>query len=613
MSDVFSLATRLRELDDTALAAAIRDRDLRPIGIKDFFDLADALLDRASIQHRLTRLDRPTLAMLAGLASGEADVPAPAAESAARGRIAVGALLAEEGATGVILYTAVAEQLRAWPAFGLPSREELAAPMPLSALDAVPAAEVRFVDRVAAERAFSATSGIAELLRELEREPARELAKGGIALPDSKRLAHAMSIDLRGVGAHLAIAANSGLVAKEAGSWLITEAGGAWLVESSGARWHVLARGWFDRLPADIRSLLHERSGTLWGTGLRRFVDWLYPAGGEWIQERVASFTEAAELLGITANHAPSSPGLVLLTDGPAAAAAAMGGLLPREVDQVYLQHDLSIVAPGPLAPGIDGRLRSIADPEGRALASSYRVSTSSMNRAMAAGESAQSVREFLGAISLTGIPQPLDYLIAEAEAKYGLLRLGAATSSDGFVAADVPARTYLRSDDAGLLGTVLVDQNLSALGFVRTGDDRLATRFALDAVFWNLSDARYPVAAENSAGEIIPLVRRRHARPTTAIATDAVVDLVERLRLAGETMPHDAADAWLARQLDAAIRSKSALTVSVTMPGGAVVDYQLEPTSVSGGRLRARDRRAAIERTLPISSITQVKPPLDP
>ncbi|MCY7326791.1 MAG: hypothetical protein LH605_11775, partial [Microbacteriaceae bacterium] len=72
------------------------------------------------------------------------------------------------------------------------------------------------------------------------------------------------------------------------------------------------------------------------------------------------------------------------------------------------------------------------------------------------------------------------------------------------------------------------------------------------------------------------------------------------------------AADAWLARQLDTAIRLKAALTVSVTMPNGTVVDYQLEPTSIAGGRLRARDRRSAIERTLPLSSITRVAPATD-
>jgi hypothetical protein len=62
-------------------------------------------------------------------------------------------------------------------------------------------------------------------------------------------------------------------------------------------------------------------------------------------------------------------------------------------------------------------------------------------------------------------------------------------------------------------------------------------------------------------------------------------------------------------RQLDLAIRAKVALTVTVAMPGGVLVDYVLEPASVAGGRLRARDRTADIERTLPLSSIAAIAP----
>ncbi len=40
----------------------------------------------------------------------------------------------------------------------------------------------------------------------------------------------------------------------------------------------------------------------------------------------------------------------------------------------------------------------------------------------------------------------------------------------------------------------------------------------------------------------------------------------------------------------------------------GTQVEYYLEPAALANGRLRARDRRADIERTLPLSSITAVR-----
>ncbi|HEV7956403.1 MAG: hypothetical protein JWL94_424 [Microbacteriaceae bacterium] len=622
MSDGFSLAARLRALDNDRLRFALSSRDIRTTGIKDFFDLAETLLDRASIQQQLSRLDRGTLAAIAAAAElgstvgpatdvatflGAYGDPRPQSDLESRLQRAVDLLLAQAEDGRFTVYQSVAEQLRSWPAFGLPGLAELAASPPPPVLEPVADTELRFIDRVAAERAFAATTEITELLVELEREPARELAKGGVALPDTKRLANAMSVDLGSVARLLSIAADAALVAREGGVWLITDTGGAWLLLSSGERWRALAAGWFQTMPADVRTLLGERGRALWGDGFRAYVDWLFPAGGDWMDERIAGHSVAAEQLGITANQSPSGPGSALFTEGPDAAARLMAALLPREVAQVYLQHDLSIVAPGPLAPEVDYRLRSLADSESRTLASTYRVSASSMNRAMAAGETAATVREFLKGISLSGIPQPLDYLISEASVRYGLLRVGAADVSPAD--AEFAATSYVRSDDTALLGTVLVDQNLSALGLIRAGENRLVSRFSVDTVFWNLSDARYPVAAENPAGEIVALRRRRHARSTPPSESDPIAELIERLRLGGESEPGEPAEAWLTRQLDAAIRVKAALTVSVTMPNGAIVDYQLEPTSIAGGRLRARDRRSAIERTLPLSSIAAVAP----
>jgi hypothetical protein len=65
---------------------------------------------------------------------------------------------------------------------------------------------------------------------------------------------------------------------------------------------------------------------------------------------------------------------------------------------------------------------------------------------------------------------------------------------------------------------------------------------------------------------------------------------------------------AWIARQLDAAIRAKQTVTITVEVPRSGPMDFVLEPTGVSGGRLRGRDKKADIERTLPLSSIIALK-----
>lgn len=605
-----ALAGQLQSLSDAELAALLSAREVREAGIRDFFDLAEALLDPVSVQHALGRLDRAALTTLAVLSDlGAATVTDAAARLTALGaetgdldaHLAAAAHLAlvTSSAGLYAVPESVSEQLRAWPEAGLPSLDELVkvpAPTPLAPVSQV---ETRFTDHVAAEHAFATTTQISELLAELQREPARELARGGVALPDSKRLAGAMGVELDGVPALLEIASRAGLAALDTGRWMPTVISSGWQTGSSGERWAMLAGAWLERLPADIRHILASRAHATWGERLDEYVNWLFPAGGEWMRDRVLVYTRDAELLGITSDHIPSTPGTALLMNGPDAAAPVMAELLPPEVEQVYLQHDLSVVAPGPLAPKVDARLRTMADVEARALASSYRISTASIYRAMAGGETVASIREFLEGISLTGIPQPLAYLLGEAAARYGLVRVG---SLDG-------GRSYVSSTDGMLLRTLLVDHSIASLGLQRAGD-RLETRFDLDLVFWTLSDARYPVAAENSAGEIVVLTRKRTARATAPSAGDSGVSLVEKLRLGSSTDPEVTGKAWLSRQLDVAIKGKLALTVTVQMPDGSAVDYQLEPASIAGGRMRARDRKSDIERTLPLSSIVSVGPP---
>jgi len=615
---MLTLASRLRALNDAALRRTIALRSVNPHGIHDFFDLAEALLDPAAIQATLAHLDRSTLAVLA--VAGDLGAP-PLGELVERladlGHDTLGVddisarvdrlddlmLLLRIDDT-VRPYPAVIARLRAWPDEGLPSAADLAgvpAPTPLAPLSAT---DGRFTERLAAERAFAAVSSISELLTELGQEPARELSRGGLGLPDTKRLAMAMRVDIDAVAGLVSIAARADLVALGSGYWSQSAAGVDWLLHSAPERWGVLAASWLGVLPADVRQILAQRPGVAWGDAMHRFVAWLYPAGGSWMEERIAAFARDAEVIGITARQTTSVAGASVLVGDIEAAVATITASLPAEVGTVYLQHDLSIVAPGPLSATIDARLRTFADVESRELASSYRLSGASVNRALAAGDDAESILAFLAAISLTGVPQPVDYLIRDAADRYGRVRVGSVDP------ADPAGPSYVSSDDAALLGAIAVDQTVTALALEPVSATRLTSAHPADRVFWALTDARYPVAAENAAGDVVHPRRHPVVRPTRIELPDPTIALVEELRAAdgGEAK---AAHAWLARQLDSAIKHRQTVLVSVKMPDGEIVDYLLEPASVGGGRFRARDRRADIERTLPLSSVVSIVPAL--
>jgi hypothetical protein len=509
---------------------------------------------------------------------------------------------------GWLSYEPVTEQLASWPSIGLPSVDELVGEPAPASLMPVSSSDTRFIDHSAGEHAFNATNAVAALLAELQREPARELARGGIALPETKRLATAMTLELEDVAPLVDIASRADLASLDGGTWLPTDISTEWMLRSNDERWARLAGAWFARLPDDIRTLLATRAGASWGERLVDYVRWLYPAGGTWMRDRTLAFSREAEILGITANHTPSTAGKALLTSGEDAAAKAMASLFPPEIDKVYLQHDLSIVAPGPLLPSLDARLRTIADVETRTLATTYRVSEGTINRALTTGETADTIRDFLNEIALTGIPQPLEYLIVGAAARFGSLRVGAIIEPP--TAADQQgAQTYITAEDATLMSAIMVDHGLIPLGLTRIGPYKAVSRFDYQVVFWSLSEARYPIAAEDASGTIILLDRARAARSSAPVQQSPAEAIVSRLRLIGESTVAQDGQAWLERQLDTAIKAKIGLTVTVAMPDGSSIDLQLEPASLAGGRLRARDRRSDLERTLPLASITAVAP----
>ena len=617
---MLELAARLRELPRDDLAAALQSRQFEPNGVHDLFDLAELLLSPDSLDHAISRLDRRRLAVLAAAAelaarnAGATTVDAVHGElvrlAASDDLIAAANELLDRLASALLVVVAeghvhvpVALTSRLVPRLGddLPSTAELAAPAPpvLVTADEV---DRSILERRSSESAYATVAATAELLSELGTQPARELAKGGLALPDSKRLAEASGTALDELPRLFHRADEAGLVAREGAFWLESDQGATWALESAKGRWLRLAECWRDRIPSPLRELVARRTDTLTAAALRDDVRWFYPAGGHWLDDGLDRLLGEAEALGLAVAGEPVETGRLVLAGQLDEAAERLAAHFPAQVDRVYLQHDLTIVSPGPLEPSLDALLRAIADVEGRDLASTYRVSAASVNRALAAGESAETILEFLGGLSLTGIPQPLAYLVGEASERFGAVRVGAAEESDA------PAKASIRSDDEQLVRTLAVDQSLASVGLRQSGPHRLLSRFSPDVVFWALSDARYPVAAEDHDGNIVRLRRHRLApAPVIAVKADPITALLDRVleEPGGEATEQ----AWLARQLEAAARAKETLTVTVRMPGGDTADYLLAPASVANGRLRARDRKADIERTLPLSAIASVAP----
>ncbi len=608
-----ALAARLRDLDDDRVARVIRERSITPSSLRDVFDLAEALLDPAAIALALASLTRASLTALATAA--QLDEGAPLSELAARldrtvEQVALDlapatdALLADLADARLTVWPAVSAELAAWPARGLPSLDELRAAAALPMPPELDSAARTALDRTAAESAFTTTMAVTEVVLALGDVPGRLLARGGLALPDAKRLAAAAGCAADEVGALVDLAMLAGLVDELDGTSRSTEAGDAWRRLAPTDRWAHLSSAWRDSLPHDVVALLHDQVDAAWGRGLSTAMQWLYPASAESLRERLRRRGEQAERLGIAVGGRASSIGRSLLTGGGAKAASVLAPLVPPEVEQVYLQHDLTIVSPGPLKGELDERLRRVADVESSSLAGRYRITAESVTRAIAIGETAASLTTFLSAISLTGVPQPLAYLVEETARRYGAVRVGALEHDE---AAELGARTGVRSDDPVLLEAMLVDAAAAPLALRRVGPMRLVSRHEAAVVLWTLIDARYPAAAdEGTATPERP--GRARTRPAPPAVDTSVAAAVERIR-SGSTVGIDGDGAWVARQWELALRGKLSVRATVKLPDGSERSFDLEPTGIAAGRVRGRDKAADIERTLPVRSITALEP----
>lgn len=551
------LAEWLAAASDDELITLFRARGVRPdVGWQDFFDAAESLLEPTALNRVL-----PSLTMAEAAALGAASSGADAGGQ--RAALTALALLQPDGAP----YPPVAAAVRDRPAVG-------------PAHDVDPRPSTAEASAHAAERALTTVAAVADLLLNARDKPLALLSGGTVSAGEKKQLAE-NGIATESVDALIRLAADAGLAAADGRRLGTTALAEEWLRSSVGERWSALVVGFRDGLPRGIRS---SSGGWIAASAWPQAHPW-DPA---WT-DHSAALHERARLLALIAEDGSEPAWSAPLRTGAAPDPRELAALLPAEVDRIFLQNDLTAIAPGPLAPALDVRLRTIADRESAAQASSYRFTAESIARAVVSGETEQSILDFLGALSLTGIPQPLRYLVTQTVQRHGLVRV----STDAET-----GRTRVESVDRTLIDAIAVDQALRPLGLTKHVDS-ITTRVGRDTVYWALTDARYPATLVDEDGRAI--AGERHPFSASPAPVADYSPLIAALRA---HQGPDADAAWLDRELDAAVRAKAVLKVVVGMPDGSTRELLMEATGLGGGRLRGRDRAADVERTLPVSSI---------
>lgn len=581
MSGTLALAASIAAMDRSELRSLVASRRiLSPGSVQDPLGLALELLRPESVTRALQTLDRAMIAGLAALGRDEESVD-----------------------------PAVADQLRTLALVGvdadrvvaLPEVDELlaAALRERDGGGATGAADVAGVSGISPDSGTGSPSGqsspgaaaadtsgwyasaltsvrrVAALLMVIEERPAVLGRRGTATAIAVRELAAAIRSEPETTAELLAVVQAAGLVApvtvpnRRGGDQLLlvpSAAADAWLALPLTARWIRLGRAAIHGMGPALRGSLQLSDGDV-ARAVRTVLPREYPLLPETARAEAEDFARLAEELGLTVGGRLSAPAERLLGGDPEAALLAAEQDFPPLASGVYLQPDLSLIVPGPLTAEDELALAEIADAEQWGVAITLRLSPTSLRRALRDGYRSAQIRELLERLSLTGIPQPLDYLLGDLErthppAQGGRRRAPAAGRGDA---------TGGGVDDAGAAGSSST-----------AGSDGAADPTDSDGA----ADAGSSPAPSGHPSEVVldELVERVHASAGAAPGT-------------GE----------LSRRLELAIRDRSPVRVTASA-GGEQRSFTLLPVAITGGRLRATDELAGVQRTLPLSAITAVE-----
>jgi len=208
-----------------------------------------------------------------------------------------------------------------------------------------------------------------------------------------------------------------------------------------------------------------------------------------------------AQSLGVTAHQSLTSVGRVALSDTDPEATdsqvlAAMRKSLPEPVDHFLTQADLTLTVPGPMTAELSEQVELVADLESGGAASVYRVSESSVRRALDAGRTSSELLTMFTAHSSTPVPQSLTYLIEDVARKHGSLRVGIASS-------------FIRCEDPTMLAAVLRSDAAEQLALRALAPTVAVSPSEVRTVIDRLRDAGFAPAGEDSSGSLVDLRER--------------------------------------------------------------------------------------------------------
>ncbi len=515
--------------------------------------------------------------------------------------------------------------------------------------------DVGTVDGTGAGQATASVLRWRRWIEQLGRAPVPVLRSGGMGIRELRKVARLLDVEdsVAALDVELLVAlgavAGADLRSAAGQAWTPTSTADALLDQDEEAVWTQFAECWLDLRRAPwragikdgndkIQNALSPELSWLRGPVDRRFVlralDELPPGSGlrpddlsarlawrsplrpaEQREALIRSTVAEATALGVVAFDALTGAARPLLAGDTREAAAALSRALPARVEQLMIQADLTVIAPGRLTRSLAARMGQVADVESSGSATVYRVTPQTIRRALDAGATAAELRELFAKHSVTGVPQALEYLVDDVGRRHGRLRVGQAAA-------------YLRSDDPALIDQAIAEAAAVAVPLRRLAPTVAVSVAGLDELMDQLRAVGLAPSAEDAAGVVVDLrpdPRRarppgggahQHWREPPQPSDEQLGTVVDRMRAADragvgtrdEQQTHQA----VALLRDAA-NSRSAVWIGYVDAEGTLSHRLIEPVAISGGAVVAYDRLRTAMRTFTLHRITAVRPADEP
>ena len=542
-------------------------RALRPEDCRSFRTIADALLEKASIETALSSLPRSALLGLANLSPTSPLLTEMALMDA------------DSEEPQLLCEPELLEPLSHLTSSDTPPALRTAAP--LTAKEA----------KAQAARALSLVIELGDLLDAMEHSSLAVTQDGFLTATGSKTLEAVLGAGyqiplLWGLGTKLCLIGNRGNTAA------LTTLAATWRELDDRARWNHCALSWWALAPQWLVDVVSTQPQVSWGDSLERLIRFAYPLLEP--SQTLEHLVREAEALGLVHGGKPSPLGeSVFHGQNPS---SVVGELWPESVEGVYSNEDFTLLATGPLSPEHRTILNSLAVRELGGLVPRYRVQRASLLGAIQHGIPADSIRSLMESVSLNPLPAGVVALIEDVGRRAHDLEIRAEGEN-----------SLITAGNEMVARELLSDPSLVVLGLRAVGDKQLRCAWPAERVHLTLLGASYPALLVDESGNPVRATESRaeESDDNQSAALEAALDMLcaSAAEAAAKGVP-----AGIASIIEVATESKTPLEIVVTMPDGSAAVMVMEPRSLSAGRLRGVELKHQVEKTLPVSHITSIR-----